>query len=108
MADLGRFVFRRRFHHERRALYFERLEDRRLLSLTHLYTFNNDGLANDWIGSAHATLLNGATVAGGQLVLNNVGITSGQTSLVQHARLGANVLAAGDATVEAWFTTNAS
>lgn len=31
---------------ERRHLRFERLEDRRLLSLSHLYTFN-DGLAND-------------------------------------------------------------
>ena len=71
-----------------RRLLFERLEDRHLLSLSHLYTFN-DGLANDWIGSAHATLFNGATVVGGQFVLANDGVTSGQTSIVQYARLGA-------------------
>jgi rhamnogalacturonan endolyase len=88
---------------ERRRLHFERLEDRRLLSLSHLYTFN-DGLANDWIGTAHGTLFNGATVAGGQLVLANNGVTSGQAAVVQYARLGANILSGGDATVEIWFT----
>ncbi len=91
----------------RRRLGFERLEDRRLLSLSHLYTFN-DGLANDWIGSAHAKLFNGASIVGGQLVLANDGVTSGQLSLVQHARLGANALPSGDATVEVWFTSNNS
>jgi hypothetical protein len=90
-------------HGERRRLRFETLEERRLLSLSHLYTFN-DGLANDWIGAAHATLFNGATISGGQLVLNNSGVTSGQSGVVQHARLGANVLPSGDATVEVWFT----
>src|SRR5262245_49943895 len=88
-----------------RQLWFEALEDRRLLSLTHLYTFN-DGLANDWIGSAHADLFNGAAVSGGQLLLANAGVTSGQTWTVQYARLPANVLGSGDATVETWFTTN--
>ncbi len=88
---------------ERRRLRFERLEDRRLLSLTHLYTFN-DSLANDWIGSAHATLFNGAQVAGGQLVLANTGVSSGQASVVQYARLPAGALPDGDATVEVWFT----
>ncbi len=88
---------------ERRRLHFERLEDRRLLSLSHLYTFN-DGLANDWIGSAHGTIFNGATITGGQLVLANDGVTSGQTTVVQHARLGANILPTGDATVAVWFT----
>lgn len=91
--------------HARRRLAFERLEDRRLLSLTHLYTFN-DGLANDWIGSAHGALLNDATVQAGQLVLANQGVTSGQVTAVQHAKLGANLLPAGSATVEAWFTTS--
>lgn len=94
-------------HGQRRRLRFELLEERRLLSLSHLYTFN-DGLANDWIGSAHATLFNGATIGGGQLVLNNNGVTSGQSSVAQYARLGANVLTGGDATVEAWFTATNS
>jgi rhamnogalacturonan endolyase len=101
MAEHMRWRARRA--RDRRSLTFERLEDRSLLSLTHLYTFN-DGLANDWIGSAHATLLNGATVANGQLVLSNTGITSGQTTLVQHARLAANVLGNSDATISIWFT----
>ncbi|HMO16417.1 MAG TPA: hypothetical protein PKA83_20030, partial [Pirellulaceae bacterium] len=104
MADRSRLALRRIKSGRRRRLFFERLEDRRLLSLTHLYTFN-DGLTNDWIGSAHATALNGATVVDGQLVLNNVGITSGQTTQVQHARLGPNILGDGDATVQVWFTS---
>lgn len=90
-----------------RRLSFERLEDRQLLSLTHLYTFN-DGLANDWIGSAHGTLFNGATITGGQLVLSNVGVTSGQTSTVKYMRLPANVLAGGDASIEVWYTATDS
>ena len=47
-----------------RRLFFERLEDRRLLSLTHLYTFN-DGSANDWIGSAHGALVQRRDRSGG-------------------------------------------
>jgi rhamnogalacturonan endolyase len=90
-----------------RKLSFERLEDRQLLSLTHLYTFN-DNLANDWIGSAHGTTFNGATITGGQLVLSNVGVNSGQTSVVQFMRLPANALGSGDATIEVWFTATAS
>jgi rhamnogalacturonan endolyase len=91
-------------HVAQRRLHFERLEDRRLLSLSHLYTFN-DGLANDWIGSAHGTFVNGATAVGGQLVLANDGVTSGESGVVQYAQFGANVLSSGDATVEVWFIT---
>ncbi len=88
-----------------RRLGVERLEARQLLALTHLYTFN-DGLANDWVGNAHGTLVNGATVVAGQLVLANTGVTSGQTSVVQHVKLPAGVLpAAGSFTIEAWYAT---
>ncbi len=87
-----------------RTLTLERLEPRQLLALTHLYTFN-DGLANDWIGNAHGTLFNGATVTAGQLVLANAGVTSGQTGVIQHMRLPAGVLpSVGSFTVEVWFT----
>lgn len=86
-----------------RVLRFERLEDRALLSLTHLYTFN-DGTVNDWVGNAHGTLENGATVVAGRLALANVGVLSGQSSAVQYAKLPANVLGSGDATIEAWYT----
>lgn len=91
-------------HGGRRRLQFERLEDRRLLSLSHLYTFN-DGLANDWIGSAHGVLMNGATVADGQLLLANDSVTSGESSTVQYALLDADVLPSGGATIVVWFTT---
>jgi rhamnogalacturonan endolyase len=104
MAVRPRRLITTNLHGERRHLRFERLEDRRLLSLSHLYTFN-DGLANDWIGSAHATLFNGATIAGGQLILANGNLTSG-TAGVQHARLGTNALPSGDATIAVWFTAN--
>jgi hypothetical protein len=87
------------------VLSLERLEPRQLLALTHLYTFN-DGLANDWIGNSHGTLVNGAKVTSGQLVLANAGVTSGQASVVQHMRLPAGVLpASGSFTIAAWFAT---
>ena len=59
MAVRSRFRGSGRCGDRSRRLQCERLEERRMLSLTHLYTFN-DGLANDWIGSAHGTLFNGA------------------------------------------------
>lgn len=80
------------------------LELRRLLALTHLYTF--DGNANDSVGTAHATLFNGASVNSGVLQLTNAGITSGQSN-VQYARLPAGVLPdSGSATIETWFTVH--
>jgi hypothetical protein len=88
----------------RRRLSFEKLEQRALLSLSHLYTFN-DGSANDWIGAAHGSLLNGATVVDGQLALNNIGVTSGQASMIEYSRLPAGLLPTGrDATIEVWYT----
>ncbi len=60
------------------------------------------------MASAHGTTFNGAAVTGGQLVLSNVGVTSGQTSVVQYMGLPANVLGSGDATVEVWYTATNS
>ena len=85
-----------------RKLGFEPLETRALLSLTHLYTFN-DGTANDSVGSAHGTLMNGATVLDQQLALQNTGITSGQAGTVQHVQLPTNILSGTEATVEVWY-----
>ncbi|MCA9240927.1 MAG: hypothetical protein KDA37_12040, partial [Planctomycetales bacterium] len=85
-----------------RALGFEPLENREMLSLTHLYTFN-DGTADDSVGVAHGTLLNGASVVQGGLALYNTGVTSGQSSQVQHAQLPAGLLPDGDATVMVWY-----
>ncbi len=88
------------FHH------LERLEPRRLLSLTHLYTFN-DGTANDGVGTVNGTLYNGAAVSNGRLQLQNAGITSGGT--VQYARLMGTLLpASGSATIYAWYYTDSS
>ena len=53
-------------------LIFERLESRALLSLTHLYTFNN-GTASDSVGGANGTLFNGAAIVEGWLNLQNGG-----------------------------------
>jgi hypothetical protein len=110
----GRAIASRRAHashrpqhagRRRRILSLERLEPRQLLALTHLYTFN-DGLPNDWIGNAHGTLVNGAAVSAGQLVLANAGVTSGQTGLVQYMKLPAGVLpATGAFSIEVWYTT---
>src|SRR5262245_30777207 len=94
----------RQRNRRQRRLGVEQLEARQLLALTHLYTFN-DGSANDWVGNAHGALLNGATVAAGQLVLANNGVTSGQSTVVQHVKLPSGVLpAAGSFTIEAWYT----
>jgi hypothetical protein len=40
-------------------------------ALKHRWSFN-DGTANDSIGTAHGTLFNGASIAGGQLVLDGI------------------------------------
>lgn len=88
-----------------RRLTFEPLEARALLSLTHLYTFN-DGTANDWIGNSHGTLRNGAAVVNGQLRLANTSVTSGQSTTVQHVSLPANLLPSGDVTLEVWYTAS--
>ena len=87
-------------------LAFEQLESRAMLSLTHLYTFNN-GTANDSVGGANGTLLHGATIANGWLNLQNGGgVTSGSAS-AQYLQLPAGVLpTSGSATIEVWHTTS--
>src|SRR3954469_4101826 len=103
----SRILPHRVFKLHSRKLFFERLEERALLSLTHLYTFN-DGSANDWVGNSHGTLLNGATVVNGQLALSNAAVMSGQSSTIQYAKLPANVVSSVDATVEVWLTASSS
>lgn len=72
--------------------------------ITHRYSFN-DGTANDSVGGANGTLVNGASVSSGRLVLaNSGGIISPATG--QYASLPANILDTPDFTLEAWFTFN--
>ena len=71
-------------------------------TLTHQYTFN-DGTVDDSMGSANGTLMNGATVSGGQLVL--------PTGMDAYASLpgptiGINAYTA--ATFEIWFTSSSA
>jgi rhamnogalacturonan endolyase len=83
------------------------LEPRRLFSLTHLYTFN-DPAGADSVGTANATLFNGAVVSNGKLQLQNAGLTSNASTL-QYARLPNGILpASGSATVEVWYNTNSA
>ncbi|WP_197528907.1 LamG-like jellyroll fold domain-containing protein [Aeoliella mucimassa] len=84
-------------------LGFEPLENRNLLSLTNLYTFN-DGTASDSVGGADGTLRNGASVVDGQLYLQNTGVTSGQSTTVEYVQLPAELLTTADATIEVWYT----
>jgi hypothetical protein len=72
--------------------------------ITHRYSFN-DGTANDSMGGANGTLLNGASVSGGQLVLANNGYVS-DPAAGQYVALPANILAARNFTLETWFTFN--
>jgi hypothetical protein len=67
--------------------------------LTHQYTFN-DGTANDAIGGAHGTLVNGATVAAGQLQLANPNF-SGPSTAGRYLSLPPTILpASGSVTIE--------
>jgi hypothetical protein len=72
--------------------------------VTHRYSFN-DGTANDSMGGANGTLLNGASVSGGELVLANSGY-SGDPATGQYVALPANILATRNFTLETWFTCN--
>ena len=87
---------------KRRRLAVEPLEGRAMLSLTHLYTFN-DGTGSDTIGGADATLHNGAAALNGELTLHNVGVASGQAG-IEYAALPSNLLQGTDATIEIWYT----
>jgi hypothetical protein len=69
--------------------------------ITHQYTFN-DGTANDAVGGAHGTLVNGAGVAAGQLVLSNPFNT--QSSAGKYLSLPTTILpASGSVTIQQWF-----
>lgn len=89
-----------------RTLRFESLESRRLLALTHWYTFNA-GTGEDLVGSANISFINGASIQNGQAILSNTGVTSGQSAVVQHLNMPTSALpASGPLTVVTWFTTN--
>ncbi len=84
----------------------EALEPRWLLSATHLYTFNN-GLGTDSIGRINLDLVNGVTVSAGKAILNNTGITSGDSANIQYLDLPAAAIPnTGPLTLEVWFSTN--
>src|SRR5271169_5567348 len=78
--------------------------------LTHRYSFTTD--ASDSVGNANGTLVNAATVSGGQLQLNNPnfsGSTSGQPDPHGYLSLPPSILpSSGSATIEEWFTFTGS
>ena len=78
--------------------------------LAHRYSFTTD--ASDSVGGANGTLMNSATVSGGQLQLNNPnfsGSTSGQPDPHGYVSLSPSILpASGSATIEIWFTFTGS
>lgn len=81
-------------------------------SAIHLYTFNEGTVSGttvtDLIGGADGTLVNGATVAGGQLVLaDNSGATGAN---VQYMQMPVDVIPQGSRalTAELWFTASSS
>ncbi len=72
--------------------------------LKHRYTFEN-GTANDTAGTAHGTLMNGAQVLAGQVVLPGLGASS--DPLGQHVSLPAATIAINTytaATIEQWVS----
>jgi glucose/arabinose dehydrogenase len=76
--------------------------------LTHRYSFN-DGTANDSVGSANGTLVNSATVSGGQLQLNNPNFSTAAQGPHGYLSLPGSILpSSGSATIEQWFTFGGS
>src|SRR5688572_14714103 len=65
--------------------------------LTHRYSFTAD--ANDSVGTAHGTLVNGAAVTGGQLTLINSG-TSNNVTTGQYLDLPNNIAKTTNLTIE--------
>jgi arabinan endo-1,5-alpha-L-arabinosidase len=77
-------------------------------ALSHRYNFN-DGTANDSVGGANGTLMNGATVAGGQLYFDPaVNNGQGSPSTGQYVNLPSNILDTKNFTLETWFTDRSS
>ncbi len=74
------------------------------INLTHRYSFN-DGTASDSAGSFNGTLVNGAMVSGGNLVLANDGIST-ESATGQYVSLPGNILRTSNFTLETWFTFN--
>jgi hypothetical protein len=73
-------------------------------TLTHRYSFN-DGTANDSVGHVNGTLVNGATVSGGQLVFSpTVNDGSLNPTTGQYVSLPSNILFTQSFTLEAWAT----
>jgi Concanavalin A-like lectin/glucanases superfamily/PEP-CTERM motif len=74
--------------------------------LAHRYSFTTD--ASDSVGSANGTLMNSATVSGGQLQLNNPNF-SGPSTAGGYLSLSPSILpASGSVTIEEWFTFTGS
>ncbi len=83
----------------------EQLESRQLMAMTHQYTFNN-GTANDSVGTAHGTLMNGASITDGWAWLENTGKLSNDAAL-EYINLPANILpSSGSASVMVWYTNS--
>jgi hypothetical protein len=73
--------------------------------MTHRYSFNN-GTANDSLGGLNGTLVNGATVSGGNLVFNPL-INDGLNSNIatgQYVFLPGNPVHSRNFTIETWVT----
>jgi Concanavalin A-like lectin/glucanases superfamily len=79
-------------------------------ALTHRYSFTTD--ASDSIGGANGTLMNSATVSGGQLQFNNPNQSlggAGNPDPNGYLVIPANILpSSGSATIEQWFTFTVS
>jgi len=73
-------------------------------TVVHRYSFNTDG--SDSIGGANATLLGGASVTGGQLVLPGGAPRSNYASLP--LTVGTEINGFSALTIEIWFTQNAA
>lgn len=71
-------------------------------ALLHRWSFNA-GNANDSVGTSHGSLVNGATVTAGQLVLTN-GVNAPYVEIPANGPNGVNINTFPNVTVQAWYT----
>jgi hypothetical protein len=72
-------------------------------AILHRWSFNVDGSAEDSVGWADGSLVNGAAVAGGQVFLSG-GVMAPYVSLPAHGAGGININTLADVTISAWYT----
>jgi hypothetical protein len=71
--------------------------------VVHRWSFNTDGMAEDSVGTANGTLVNGAIVSGGPVFLSG-GVMAPYVELPANGAGNINVNTYPNVTISAWYT----